>query len=36
MSASRGAAAGGKQAFLEVSTGAAGNVAHAALYTLVK
>jgi len=35
MSASQGASAGGKQAYLEVST-AGGNIAHAALFTLVK
>jgi len=35
MSASQGASAGGKQAYLEVNAGA-GNIAHAALFTLVK
>jgi minor extracellular serine protease Vpr len=35
MSASQGASAGGKQAYLEVNT-ADGNVAHAAIYTLIK
>jgi minor extracellular serine protease Vpr len=35
MNSSQGAATGGKQAYLEVSAGGA-NVAHAALYTLVK
>ncbi len=35
MAASQGAAVGGKQAYLEVAT-AAGNIAHAALFTLIK
>jgi minor extracellular serine protease Vpr len=35
MSASRGASAGGKQAYLEISSGG-GNIAHAALFTWVK
>jgi minor extracellular serine protease Vpr len=35
MNSSQGAATGGKQAYLEVGAGAA-NVAHAALYTVVK
>jgi len=36
LTADQGVAAGGKQAYLEIATGTGGNIAHAALYTLVK
>jgi hypothetical protein len=36
MTASQGASAGGKQAYLEISAAGSGNIAHAALFTWVK